>query len=513
LTAKINNVPSAFTLIDSDSDNFPYDDNTIPGLVAKDTDSKVVIPIGQYRRNTADQWETLRLAKTETLQDEVSATGDGIDFNVEGYGTVTLYISGSFVATVTFKASIDGTNFEDYPAMNKSTGEIATTATTTGLYEINCRGLKEIRASVTWTSGTSITIAGYAEIFSSSDIENIYGLKTRIGQISDALVDAGATGSLSAKLRRISTDLDTLMDMITDVWDDTNNVLGTKIIGIKDSDGTYGIATSYTLDSNGYPVQRVVDAAPFAYDSVNDVKYVEHKFTEGAVDSAVPTKALFVGGKYSSSDPTYHNGDLTPVRTNVKGEIITEMSGSTSSYIIPMFDLLAWSGFTNQPANDGVEIVSDSASDVGKCTIFGTTHGTGAFAYETVTLTGTTPKATVKTDWGNVYGVFLGDIDGTNITPAVGTITIREASADQTITTIVATKISNGMVVFNLTGKQIILNVHSGNVWKRCAGVVTTANGFKLNLTGGNIKEEKIASYIYLISDTSGATAQIEVMA
>ena len=66
------------------------------------------------------------------------------------------------------------------------------------------------------------------------------------------------------------------------------------------------------------------------------------------------TKALFVGGKYSSSDPTYHNGDLTPVRTNVKGEIITEMSGSTSSYIIPMFDLLAWSGFTNQPANDGV---------------------------------------------------------------------------------------------------------------------------------------------------------------
>jgi len=183
-----------------------------------------------------------------------------------------------------------------------------------------------------------------------------------------------------------------------------------------------------------------------------------------------------------------------------------------SSYIIPMMDLLAWSGFTNQPASDAVEIISDSASDVGKCTIFGTTHVGGAFAYETITLTGTNAVTTVKTDWGNIYGIFLGDIYGQNISPAVGTITFREASADQSITTIVAAKISKGMVAFNLAEKSIILNVHSGNVWKRCAGVVTTANGFKMNLTGGNIKEERIATYLYLISDTTGATAQIEVL-
>lgn len=201
------------------------------------------------------------------------------------------------------------------------------------------------------------------------------------------------------------------------------------------------------------------------------------------------------------------------LEVNPDGSINAKLAGSSakSSYIIPMLDLLAWSGFTNQPANDGVEIVSDSASDVGKCTIFGTTNTGGAFAYETVTLTGTDAIATTKVDWGNIYGVFLGDIYGQNISPAVGTITIREASADQTITTLVATKISKGLVVFDLTGKSIILNVHSGNVWKRCAGVVTVANGFKLNLTGGNIKEEYIANMLYLISDTTGATAQIEV--
>jgi hypothetical protein len=189
------------------------------------------------------------------------------------------------------------------------------------------------------------------------------------------------------------------------------------------------------------------------------------------------------------------------------------VAGRLPNYIIPMMSLLAWSGFTNQPANDGVEIVSDSASDVGLCTVFGTTHVGGAFAYETVTLTGSNAKSTTKTDWGNVYGIFLGDIYGQNTTPAVGTITIREASADQTITTLAAAAISKGMVAFNLANKDIILNVHSGNVWKCQSGVVTTANGFKLNLTGGNIKDERVSSWIYLISDTAGATCQIEVQA
>jgi hypothetical protein len=194
--------------------------------------------------------------------------------------------------------------------------------------------------------------------------------------------------------------------------------------------------------------------------------------------------------------------------------------GRTPSYPIPIFDVLAWSGFTNQPANDGVEIISDSASDVGLCTIFGTTITTGAFAYETVTLTGTNAKATTKVNWDNIYGVFLGDIYGQNITPAVGTITVREASHDQAITTIVATKISKGMVVFELGGHDIILNVHSGNVWVRhfalsATTVVTANNGFKLNLTGGNILEMQSTAgkYIGLISDTTGATAQIKVWA
>lgn len=240
-----------------------------------------------------------------------------------------------------------------------------------------------------------------------------------------------------------------------------------------------------------------------------------HKFVGNSTDTLPSGDHVVQGmGLYQADTRNEYMYDGTAFKPSAMPvQLYGSIPKDTSSYIIPMMDLLAWSGFTNQPASDAVEVVSDSASDVGKCTIFGTTHVGGAFAYETITLNGVTEVITTKTDWGNIYGIFLGDIEGKNISPAVGTITVREASADQTITTIAATKISKGLVAFDLTGKDIILNVHSGNAWKRTAGVVTTANGFKLNLTGGNIKEEHIASYIYLISDTSGATAQIEVLA
>jgi len=104
-----------------------------------------------------------------TLQSAVSATGNGTDFTVDGYGVATLQITGTFVATATFWGSVDGTNFINIPAQNRNTGERALTTTTTGLYEIDCRGLQKIRASVTWTSGTSVTIVGRAEPFAGSN--------------------------------------------------------------------------------------------------------------------------------------------------------------------------------------------------------------------------------------------------------------------------------------------------------------------------------------------------------
>ena len=211
-------------------------------------------------------------------------------------------------------------------------------------------------------------------------------------------------------------------------------------------------------------------------------------------------------------------GDANPVPVNIQVES-TEVTSANPipvknkfrqlSYIIPLIDIGAWSGFTNQPDGHKVGIISNSASDTGKITIFGTIKTTGAFHFETITLTGTTVVETTQDDWGNIYGAFMGDIYGKNITPAVGTITIREASADQTITTIAATEISKGMVCFNLQSCDVTINIQSGSVWID-DDVVTTVIGFKYI---ANMADDlQVSEYLYFISDSTGATMQIKVL-
>ncbi len=179
--------------------------------------------------------------------------------------------------------------------------------------------------------------------------------------------------------------------------------------------------------------------------------------------------------------------------------------------IIPVFQVTAWSGFTNQPANDAVEVVSSSASDTGKITIFGTTYSTGAFAYETITLNGITAVATTKTDWGNVYGTFMGDIYGRNFAKAVGTITIREGSGDLAITTIAAGNLSKGLVAFDLSGYNVVLENITGNTFWNIVAVPTADTGGQM---AGRMSAEvrhKSGQYLYLISDATGSTAQVYV--
>lgn len=178
--------------------------------------------------------------------------------------------------------------------------------------------------------------------------------------------------------------------------------------------------------------------------------------------------------------------------------------------IVPLLTLTNWSGFANQPANDGVEIVSDSASDVGDCTIWGTDYVTGALCYEKVILTGTDAVSTVKTNWANIIGVFLGRETGKNITAAVGTITIREASANQAITTITAGNFHSGMLIVRAPGKNLEVSNFSGNLWWHNFKTATSSNAVKENGIVNvciNTKE-----YLTLISDNTGASLQVVVM-
>jgi hypothetical protein len=125
--------------------------------------------------------------------------------------------------------------------------------------------------------------------------------------------------------------------------------------------------------------------------------------------------------------------------------------------------------FGNQPAGDGVEIVSDNAGDVQICTIYGTITGAlTTVTSETVTLTGTTFVPTDEVTWENILAIELGSA-------AVGTITIREASGDATITTISATGTDAGVATLATTdGFGLILRHDASAATTEPVGIVGT---------------------------------------
>ncbi len=98
--------------------------------------------------------------------------------------------------------------------------------------------------------------------------------------------------------------------------------------------------------------------------------------------------------------------------------------------------------FTNQPANDAIEVISNSISDTQQLTLWGTTNGGVVLVSETITLTGTTAVTTAKSDWGVLLGVEV----PYGQKPAAGTITIREASGNAAITTLTAGQRRKGVV-------------------------------------------------------------------
>jgi hypothetical protein len=133
----------------------------------------------------------------------------------------------------------------------------------------------------------------------------------------------------------------------------------------------------------------------------------------------------------------------------------------------------AGGGFANQPANDGVEVVSSSAADTTRtATIIGTTNGGVVVVVETVTLNGVTFVPTVKVDWGLVLAVKLS-------AACVGTITVREASHDAAIITLAPGVLSAGVTAVTATTQgayNTIPSVVADGASTKVAGMKYTQN-------------------------------------
>ena len=136
------------------------------------------------------------------------------------------------------------------------------------------------------------------------------------------------------------------------------------------------------------------------------------------------------------ADQEIEAGNL--IKTAADGRVISLV---TSDFSGDTMEAGAGGNFGNQPTGDTVEIISDNAEDIGQeITIWGTTHGgDGTVTSVTEELYGTTEVVTEKDDWGVILGVELAE-------EAAGTVTIREGSTDQTITTITTGNLTAGIL-------------------------------------------------------------------
>jgi len=110
----------------------------------------MLVPGGQY--------------KVVVMQSAAVATGDGTAAdctNINGaYTALTMQVTGITTATITFEATIDGTNWVAVNATNLNTNAVATTATGNGLFRVTVLGLMSVRARISaWTSGAT-TVTG-----------------------------------------------------------------------------------------------------------------------------------------------------------------------------------------------------------------------------------------------------------------------------------------------------------------------------------------------------------------
>lgn len=105
------------------------------------------------------------IERKATFHTAAVATAAGDVLNTTQLASVLVQITGTFVATITFQTTIDGSNWVAIEALDLTTGARSSTATGPGLYLVPLPGAALFRCNMTWTSGTSITATGLGTSF------------------------------------------------------------------------------------------------------------------------------------------------------------------------------------------------------------------------------------------------------------------------------------------------------------------------------------------------------------
>lgn len=97
-----------------------------------------------------------------TLLDKATASGPGKALDCRNAKKASFAITGNFVATITFEASLDGENF--YPCSGEVYGEVCTSLVVPGLVIFpDVEAIAYLRPRVQMYQKGSVTVVGYTE--------------------------------------------------------------------------------------------------------------------------------------------------------------------------------------------------------------------------------------------------------------------------------------------------------------------------------------------------------------
>jgi hypothetical protein len=248
-----------------------------------------------------------------TMHSAASATATGTWMNVGGMNAVVVQITGTFVASVTWQGTVDESNWVTLQAQDLSTGKFATTAAAAGLYLLNVAGLKRIRANMTWTSGTSITVTAHSTNLTNpqhfATVTDLLTLTLSLDTNAYASADVLAATQELANAVRVSAGTGIIQSIRLNDKDDQGGALELVFLKTNVALGTENAAVSIT-DANADQIIGIVKVASSDYVDVGGAQIVTKTNVGLAIEAAAGATSIYVAA-ISRDTKTYTAAGIT----------------------------------------------------------------------------------------------------------------------------------------------------------------------------------------------------------
>jgi len=230
-----------------------------------------------------------------TATGTITALNGTVAIDVGGYGAVGIQLSGTWSATVTFEATVDGTNWTTLEVWPTGGSSPQTTSTSNGVFYAPCGGLNQIRAR--------------ASAFSSGTIQ----VDMQASTASAKMLAAGGTGGTSSSFASSFPSTGTAVG-----FNDGTNMQAAEVV-----DADTGAGTEYILKINprftasGGSVEAGTASNPFRIDPTGTTTQpISGTVTANAgsgtftVDSELPAAATLGDAASNPTTPTVGAANL-----------------------------------------------------------------------------------------------------------------------------------------------------------------------------------------------------------